>query len=85
MHADHALPSAAGPGQAAPLQARSSFRQIVDVPFGTRMAALESRQLTGHDGARRRGQLHRDQDEKRSMPQPASPAAQARETHDIAE
>jgi hypothetical protein len=30
-------------------------------------AALESWQLTGHDGAQRRGQLHRDQDEKRSL------------------
>jgi hypothetical protein len=29
--------------------------------------ALESWQLTGHDGAQRRGQLHRDQDEKRSV------------------
>jgi hypothetical protein len=53
MNADRALPSAADPGQAAPLQARLSFRQIVDVPFGTRMATLESGQLTGHDGARR--------------------------------
>ena len=33
-----------------------SFRRIVDVPFGTCVAALESGQLTGHDGGPRAGQ-----------------------------
>ena len=56
MHAAHAVPSAAGSGGTAPLQAWSSFRRIVDVPFGTCVAALESGQLTGHDGERRAGQ-----------------------------
>ena len=32
-----------------------SFRRIVDVPFGTCVAALESGQFTGHDGGRRAG------------------------------
>ena len=38
-----------------PARAWFSFRQIVDVPFGTCVAALESGQLTGHDGGRHRG------------------------------
>lgn len=33
-----------------------SFRRIVDIPFGTCVAALESGQLTGPDGRRRPGQ-----------------------------
>jgi Protein of unknown function (DUF4242) len=88
MHADHAVPPAAGwPGGTAadrarrkvstasgrrragypddgaglsagprPAQAWFSFRRIVDVPFGTCVAALESGQLTGPDGGRRVGQ-----------------------------
>jgi hypothetical protein len=58
MHADHAVPPLAGPGQAAPPRARAwvSFRRIVDVPFGTCVVALESGQLTGHDAGRRAGQ-----------------------------
>ena len=47
MHAAHAVPSAAGSGGTASLQAWSSFRRIVDVPFGTCVAALESGQLAG--------------------------------------
>ena len=39
-----------------PARTWSSFRQIVDVPFGTCVAALESGQLTGPDGGRRAGQ-----------------------------
>ena len=61
MHAVHAVPSAAGSGRGAPLRAGPtgawfSFRRIVDVPFGTCVAALESGQLTRHDGGRRGGQ-----------------------------
>jgi hypothetical protein len=33
-----------------------SFQRIVDIPFGTCVAALESWQLTGRDGERRTGQ-----------------------------
>jgi hypothetical protein len=33
-----------------------SFQRIVDIPFGTCVAALESWQLTGQDGGRRTGQ-----------------------------
>jgi hypothetical protein len=39
-----------------PAQAWFSFRRIVDVPFGTCVAALGSGQLTGPDGGRRAGQ-----------------------------
>jgi hypothetical protein len=39
-----------------PARAWFSFRRIVDVAFGTCVAALESGQLTGHDGGRHRGQ-----------------------------
>ena len=39
-----------------PARAWFSFRRIVDVPFGTCVAALESGQLTGHDGGPRAGQ-----------------------------
>lgn len=56
MRADQAEPSAAGPGRAAPTHAWLSFRRIVDIPFGTYVAALESWQLTGHDAGRRAGQ-----------------------------
>jgi hypothetical protein len=38
-----------------PARASLSFRRIVDVPFGTCVAALESGQLTGHDGGPRAG------------------------------
>ena len=38
-----------------PGRAWLSFRRIVDVPFGTCVAALESGQLTGHDGGPRAG------------------------------
>ena len=38
-----------------PARAWLSFRRIVDVPFGTCVAALESGQLTGHDGGRQGG------------------------------
>jgi hypothetical protein len=55
MHADQTVPPPAGPGRAAPPRARVSFSRIVDVPFGTCVAALESGQLTGPDGARRAG------------------------------
>jgi hypothetical protein len=37
-------------------RAGPSFRRIVDVPFGTCVAALESWQLSGYDGGRRGGQ-----------------------------
>ena len=57
MHADHAVASAAAPGRAVPLRAWLSFRRIVDVPFGTCVAALDdSGQLTGPDGGQRAGQ-----------------------------
>ena len=39
-----------------PARAWPSFWRIVDVPFGTCVAALESWQLSGHDGGRRGGQ-----------------------------
>ena len=39
-----------------PAQAWFSFRRIVDLPFGTCVAALESGQLTGPGGGRRGGQ-----------------------------
>jgi Protein of unknown function (DUF4242) len=52
MHAGKAVPSAAGPGPAARLRAWLSFRRIVDVPFGSCVAALDSWQLTGHRRAR---------------------------------
>jgi hypothetical protein len=39
-----------------PAQAWLSFRRIVDIPFGTCVAALDSGQLTGPDGRRRPGQ-----------------------------
>jgi hypothetical protein len=39
-----------------PARAWLSFRRIVDVPFGTCVAVLESGQLTGPDGERRAGQ-----------------------------
>jgi hypothetical protein len=35
---------------------RLSFQRIVDIPFGTCVAALESWRLTGQDGGRRTGQ-----------------------------
>ena len=38
-----------------PARAWLSFRRIVDVPFGTCVAALESGQLNRHDGGRRTG------------------------------
>ena len=38
-----------------PARAWWSFRRIVDIPFGTCVAALESGQLTGHDGGPRAG------------------------------
>jgi len=41
--------------QANRAQAPVSFRKIVDVPFGTYVAALESGQLAGHHGGRRAG------------------------------
>ena len=44
------------PLRAGPTGAWFSFRRIVDVPFGTCVAALESGQLTRHDGGRRGGQ-----------------------------
>jgi hypothetical protein len=58
MHPDQAVPPPAGPGRAAPLRAGAwlSFRRIVDVPFATCVAALESGQLTGHHAGRRAGQ-----------------------------
>jgi Protein of unknown function (DUF4242) len=39
-----------------PDRAWLSFRRIVDIPFGTCVAALESWQLTGQDSGRRTGQ-----------------------------
>jgi hypothetical protein len=36
-----------------PARARLSFWRIVDIPFGTCAAALDSGQLTGPDGGRR--------------------------------
>jgi hypothetical protein len=56
VHADQTVPPPAGPGRAAPLRAWLSFRRIVDVPFGTCLAALESGQITGPHGGRRAGQ-----------------------------
>lgn len=50
MHADQTVPPVAGPGPAAPPRARLSFSRIVDVPFGTCVAALETWPRTGHDG-----------------------------------
>jgi hypothetical protein len=52
MHADQAVPSAAGPGRAASWAVGLSFRRIVDIPFGTCLATLDSWQLTGQDGGR---------------------------------
>lgn len=59
MRADQAVPPPADPGRAAPLPGGApwlSFRRIVDVPFATYVAALETRQLPGPDGGRRAGQ-----------------------------
>jgi hypothetical protein len=39
-----------------PDRAWLSFRRIVDIPFGTCVAALESWQLTGQDSGRHTGQ-----------------------------
>ena len=39
---------------ARPVRTWMSFRRIVDIPFGTCVAALDSGELTGHDGSRRR-------------------------------
>jgi hypothetical protein len=54
MHADQMVPPPAGPGPAAPLRAGPrawvSFSRIVDVPFGTYVAALEGWQHTRHNG-----------------------------------
>jgi hypothetical protein len=50
MHADQTVPPAAGPGSAAPARAGLSFLRIVDVPFRTCVAALETWPHTGHDG-----------------------------------
>ena len=38
---------------ARPVRTWMSFRRIVDIPFGTCVAALDSGELTGHDGGRR--------------------------------
>ena len=37
---------------ARPVRTWMSFRRIVDIPFGTCVAALDSGELTGHDGSR---------------------------------
>jgi hypothetical protein len=55
MHADQAVPLAAGPGRAATRAVGLSFRRIVGIPFGTCVAALDSWQLTGQDGGRHVG------------------------------
>jgi hypothetical protein len=39
-----------------PVWGRQSFRRIVDIPFGTCVATVESWQLTGQGGGRRVGQ-----------------------------
>ena len=49
MYADQPVPPAAGPGSA-PARAGLSFLRIVDVPFRTCVAALETWPRTGHDG-----------------------------------
>ncbi|GEM_PF-580596 len=50
MHADQAAPPAAGPGPGAPPRAGLSLWRIVDVPFRTCVAALETWPHTGRDG-----------------------------------
>jgi hypothetical protein len=50
MHADQTAPPGAGPGPASPPRAGLSFSRIVDVPFSTCVAALETWPHTGHDG-----------------------------------
>jgi hypothetical protein len=42
---------------ARPARTWMSFRRIVDIPFGTCVAALDSGELTGHDGGRRAGRV----------------------------
>jgi hypothetical protein len=72
-----------------PARAWLSFRRIVDIPFATCVAALDSWQLTGHDGGRRASQhlvcgpAEHDRDNGtrrvpvRLGPRPAAPAAAA--------
>ena len=58
MHADQAVPPAASPRMSAgtcPVRGWPSFQRIVDIPFATCVAAMDSGQLTGQNSGRRAG------------------------------